>query len=290
MQYLQITYKIGTNESFVADLWMQCLADLGCESFEQTDTQLSAYIEKDKYTEAVIADALAQFPYEGISYEGVTECEQKDWNAQWEQSFQPIYLKTEQGSVLIHSPFHKDLPQADYSIIISPKMAFGTGHHATTCLMLSEIMQTEMVGKQVLDMGCGTAILGLLARRRGAETVVCVDIDDWCTENAKENIALNELDSVEVRLGDKSVLNTNQLNTNNDIERFDVVLANINRNILLTDMPTYTSVLKTGGSLLISGFYEQDIPLLTNKAQTLGLSLVRQNSNKEWAMLHFKKQ
>ena len=147
-----------------------------------------------------------------------------------------------------------------------------------------------MVGKQVLDMGCGTAILGLLARRRGAETVVCVDIDDWCTENAKENIALNELDSIEVRLGDKSVLNTNQLNTNNDIERFDVVLANINRNILLTDMPTYTSVLKTGGSLLISGFYEQDIPLLTDKAQTLGLSLVSQNSNKEWAMLHFKKQ
>ncbi len=288
MQYLQLTYKTNTTDSFVADIWMQMLADMGCESFEQTDNQLLAYIEKDKFIETDFTDALLKFPYEGICLEQIKECEQKDWNEQWEQSFQPIFLSTEQGSVLIHSTFHKNLPYADYPIIINPKMAFGTGHHATTCLMLGEIMRTPMLQKRVLDMGCGTAILGLLARKRGAGKVVCIDIDDWCTENALENIALNGFDDIEVRLGDKSAIRTDDKGSDKDC--FDVILANINRNILLSDMPVYTSVLKTGGSLLISGFYEQDIPILTEKAQTLGLSLLCQNSNKDWAMLHFQKQ
>ncbi len=275
MQYSQATFQIAAQESFVQDILVAQLAEIGFETFENpTEYTLVAYIQTDVFNEEALQSLLQDFPFEGISLQETALCENIDWNEEWEKHyFEPILIGDQ---CVIHSSFHKDLPQCQYDIIIDPKMAFGTGHHQTTSLILTELLSMDLQGKSLLDMGCGTAVLAILASLRGANPITAVDIDNWCTENAVENMALNKIDNIDVILGDARVL---------EGKHFDVILANINRNILLMDMERYAACLNPNGTLIMSGFYTEDIPMLEEKANALGLHLVAQHSKDNWAMI-----
>ena len=191
---------------------------------------------------------------------------------------------------MVHSTFHHDVPDAEYDIVINPRMAFGTGHHETTGLVMAELLEMDLQGKTVLDMGCGTSILAILAKMRGAKAVEAVDIDEWCVNNSLENIELNGVDGINVRQGDASALA--------DMGPFDIVLANINRNILLSDMQQYVARMTAGATLLMSGFYEEDVPLIRDEedvpliraeGERLGLTFVHQKSDKRWTLVRMKK-
>ncbi len=275
MQYSQALFQLDTQEDFVQDVLVAQLAEIGFETFENpTEKTLVAYIQTDIFEEQALAALLEAFPFAGVNLQETALCENIDWNAEWEKHyFEPIVIG---NKCVIHSSFHKDLPQCQYDIIIDPKMAFGTGHHQTTSLILTELLRMDLQGKSLLDMGCGTAVLAILASLRGANPITAVDIDNWCTENSVENMALNQIENIEVILGDARVLAG---------KHFDVILANINRNILLMDMERYAACLNEGGTLIMSGFYTEDIPMLEAKANTLGLHVVAQHSKDNWAMI-----
>ena len=282
MQYLE--YKLqplpSPRTETATDVLTGLLADIGFESFmEQPDGTLSAYIPKASFLPSQLETALQAFPLPGtdITYT-CTEPEDKDWNEEWEKNFfRPIVIE---GRCVVHSTFHRDLPQAEYDIVINPQMAFGTGHHETTSLMLAELLDTDLRGLRVLDMGCGTSILAILARMRGAAHCTAVDIDDWCVRNSLENIALNRLDGIDVYQGDASSLA--------DKGPFDIVLANINRNILLNDMQAYVARMKPGARLLISGFYASDLPMLDDEARRLGLERLHERERNRWTMATYR--
>ncbi len=279
MQYSQATFQIAAQESFVQDVLVAQLAEIGFETFENpTEDTLVAYIQTDIFDESALSGLLATFPFAGVKLQETALCENIDWNAEWEKHyFEPIVID---DACVIHSSFHKDLPKCQYDIVIDPKMAFGTGHHQTTSLILRELLCMDLQGKSLLDMGCGTAVLAILASLRGADPITAVDIDNWCTENAVENMALNKIEHIEVLLGDARVLAG---------KHFDVILANINRNILLMDMEQYVACLNTDGELIMSGFYTEDILMLEEKANELGLQLVAQRSKDNWAMIKMRK-
>ena len=281
MKYLEFIFKSDPATSIANDVLCGVLGEAGFESFvEQEDGTLAAYIQTSDYDQEKLTETLADFPLPDtrISYTW-SAAEDRDWNEEWEKNFfQPIVIG--EGQCVVHSTFHHDVPQADYDIVINPQMAFGTGHHQTTGLMMQELLSMDLTGKRVLDMGCGTSILAILARMRGAASCEAVDIDEWCVRNSLENIELNHIGNVSVRQGDASILK--------DMGKFDVILANINRNILLRDMNAYIAQLIPGGELLISGFYDVDIPLLRQEAEKLGLTLVRVRQDENWTMLHFR--
>ncbi len=275
MQYSQATFLISAQENFVQDVLIAQLAEIGFETFENpTEDSLVAYIQTDCFDNAILTTLLQEFPYEGIELKEVSLCENIDWNAEWEKHyFEPIVIDDQ---CVIHSSFHTNLPHCKYDIIIDPKMAFGTGHHQTTSLILTELLSMNLQGKALLDMGCGTAVLAILASMRGANPITAVDIDNWCTENALENLALNNITNIDVILGDARVL---------EGKHFDIILANINRNILLMDMERYIASLNEGGKIIMSGFYTEDIQVLEDKAATFGLHLTAQHSKDNWAMI-----
>ena len=275
MQYSQAIFRIEAKEEFVKDVLTQQLADMGFESFvDQEDQTMTAYIPSEKLNMSELQQLLEDFPFKGITLVSTERCEDKDWNQEWERnSFQPIMIGDE---CIIHAPFHKNLPTCKYDIVIDPKMAFGTGTHQTTSLILSELLKSDLQGKSLLDMGCGTAVLAILAKKLGANPVTAIDIDDWCTENAKENCELNDIRDIEILLGDAKLLQG---------RHFDVILANINRNILLMDMPRYKATLNPDGRLIMSGFYQEDIPVLQEKAEELGMKLDHTATRDNWAMV-----
>ena len=281
MQYSQSIFRITAQEDFVRDVLVAGLAELGYETFvDNNDNTLTAFVQTALLSGTALQEFLDEFPFQGVTLLRTDLCEDKDWNEEWEKnSFQPIQIDND---CLIHAPFHKDLPQCRYDISINPKMAFGTGTHQTTSLILKELLTTDLKDKSLLDMGCGTAVLAILACKRGAHPVTAIDIDNWCTDNAAENCRLNDIHDMDIRQGDARLL---------EGRHFDVILANINRNILLMDMPRYATTLNPDGILIISGFYTQDIPALTEKAATLGLIVTSRQSKDNWAMLvlHRKK-
>ena len=280
MKYLEFTFRTVPCTEIVNDVLSGVLGEAGFESFvEQTDG-ITAYIQKDLYSETVLKEALADFPLPDtqIAYSYV-EAEDKDWNEEWEKNFfQPIVIG---DRCVIHSTFHNDVPQAEYDIVINPQMAFGTGHHETTSLIIGELLDSDLQGKSLLDMGCGTSILAILARMRGASPCTAIDIDEWCVRNSLENIALNGVDNIAVSQGDASSLKSKG--------PFDMVIANINRNILTMDMPAYAEALDTGGDLLMSGFLEEDVPVIEARARACGLEPVEVRRRDGWAMVHVKK-
>ena len=263
------------------DVLAALLAEIGFESFVPEDEGMSAYVPQALYNEENIANVVAEFPIEG--FEITYDCqfiEGEDWNAQWEKNyFQPIVLGED---CVIHSTFHTDVPKARYDILIDPKMAFGTGYHQTTCHMLRAILASDMSGKSVLDMGCGTALLAILARKHGAEKVVAIDIDEFAYENAKENVTLNGTPDIEVRLGGADAIK--------ESDSFDYVIANINRNILLMDMVNYVRCMHTGSQIFISGFYTEDMEVLKEEAARHGLRYLDYAENDNWAMMKFVKE
>lgn len=279
MKYLEFNFRTEPCNEVVNDVLSAVLAEVGFESFvEQTDG-ISAYIQEALFDAETVKQAIADYPLPDtiINYE-YREAEDKDWNEEWEKNFfQPIVIGER---CVIHSTFHQDVPKAEYDIVINPQMAFGTGHHETTSLIISELLESNLQRKHVLDMGCGTSILAILARMRGAEKCTAIDIDEWCVRNSKENIELNGVDGIEVFLGDATILT--------DKGPFEVVIANINRNILLADMHSYVARMTPGGELLMSGFYVDDIPALRSEAERLGLNFIEHKEKNRWAAVRFR--
>ena len=206
------------------------------------------------------------------------EIENQDWNKIWEENFTPILVR---DCILVRAGFHPTIENIEHEIIIDPKMSFGTGHHATTALMLETIldMKPEFSGKQILDMGCGTGILSIMAAQAGAKEITGIDIDEWAYNNAMENIATNHIDNIRILIGDASLLNGQ--------DHYDIILANINRNILLNDMHSYVNVLNTNGYLIMSGFYTEDIPIIREKAEQLGLTYQSNKVKDNWTAVIF---
>jgi len=279
MNYTEVRFFIEPYEEYISDLLAQELGEIGFESFVPTEESLDAYILETAFDESKVVSLLTDFPFEvSIEYK-VTQIESKNWNEEWEKNFfEPIVIGND---CVIHSSFHKDVPKAKYDIVIDPKMAFGTGHHETTSLVIGELLKMDLGGKSLLDMGCGTAVLAILAAMRGAKDIVAIDIDTWCTDNSIENIAINKIEGVEVKLGGAELLSG---------LHFDIVLANINRNILLADMEQYVACLSTGGELYMSGFYKEDIPLIEAEANRNGLKLISFNEKNNWVVVKTVKE
>ena len=234
-----------------------------------------AYIPGNLFDKPTFAKFVADFDYADKLDFQVHKVDQVDWNEEWEKHFfEPIIIGDE---CLIHSSFHTDLPDVKYKIIIDPKMSFGTGHHETTSLMIGEILTMNFEDKAVLDMGCGTAVLAILAAKRGAKNVLAIDIDDWCVENSLENIHKNNTPDIEVLLGDAELLKD---------RKFNIIIANINRNILLNDMAIYASCMNVGDELFLSGFYQEDIPILEEEANRHQLQFIKSKEKNNWSLMH----
>ena len=276
MKYIEVTFTMEEIGLF-RDLLVDTLGNEGpYESFVETKDGLRAYVQQAEYDPQWLAAAVQAFPVP-LKYKAV-EMEDKDWNEEWEKGHQAVLVEYQGGSIWVRAPFHPHRTDVDYELIIEPKMSFGTAHHPTTYMMLSYVAELPIVGKRVLDMGCGTAVLAILAKMRGAAYVEGVDIDEWAFNNARENAAANGVE-ITFKLGDATTLQGS----------FDIIIANINRNILLADMDRYAAVLSAGGTLLLSGFYEADEPALVAKANTLGLSLKGKKNREQWAALQFEK-
>ncbi|WP_418436583.1 50S ribosomal protein L11 methyltransferase, partial [Bacteroides sp.] len=245
MKYFEFTFRTHPCTEIVTDVLAAVLGEVGFESFVECEGGLTAYIQQTICDENAIKIAITEFPLPDtdITYT-YTEAEDKDWNEEWEKNFfQPIIIG---NRCVIHSTFHQDIPKAEYDIVINPQMAFGTGHHETTSLIIEELLDSELKDKSLLDMGCGTSILAILARMRGARPCTAIDIDEWCVRNSIENIELNHVDDIAVSQGDASSLTGKG--------PFDVIIANINRNILLNDMKQYVASMHTDSELYMSGF------------------------------------
>ena len=276
MKYIEVIFTLDDTGVF-RDLLVDTLGNEGpYESFVETPTGLKAYVPQSEYDPRFLTSIVQAFPLP-VKYT-VSELEDKDWNAEWEKSHEAVLVRYNGGSVWVRAPFHPHRTDVDYELLIEPKMSFGTAHHPTTYMMLSYVAELDMVGRRVLDMGCGTAILGILARKRGAEYVEGIDVDEWAFRNAKENALANGVD-ITLRLGDASLID----------KTFDIIIANINRNILLADMPHYTAALPVGGSLLLSGFYEADEGALIARANELGMTFTDKKSREGWSALRLIK-
>lgn len=274
MKYFEVTFSANPCNETITDILSALTAEIGFESFVECEGGMQAYIQQSLFDEETLKNIVANFPIPDtkITYT-ITEPEDKDWNEEWEKNFfQPIVIE---DRCVIHSTFHKDYPKAEYDIVINPQMAFGTGHHETTSSILGELIDADLKGKSVLDMGCGTSILAILASMRGADPVTAIDIDDWCVNNSRDNIALNNINNITVELGDASLLEGRK--------PFDVIIANINRNILLNDMAAYTACMHKGSEIYMSGFYVQDIDAIRSKGESLGLKFVHYREKNNWA-------
>lgn len=274
MKYFEVTFSVNPCNETATDILSALTAEIGFESFVECEGGMQAYVQQSLFDEEALKGIISDFPIQDteITYT-ITEPEDKNWNEEWEKNFfQPIVID---NRCVIHSTFHKDYPKAEYDIVINPQMAFGTGHHETTSSILGELLDADLKGKSVLDMGCGTSILAILASMRGADPVTAIDIDDWCVNNSRDNIALNNIDNITVELGDASLLEGRK--------PFDVIIANINRNILLNDMVAYTACMHKGSEIYMSGFYVQDIEAIRSKGESLGLKFVHYREKNNWA-------
>ena len=255
MEYTAVKFKFRFEESFVADLFVQFLAENGFDSFENLEDGVEAYIPSEEFCEEELMKKITDFDYQGVQLVEINAIPDQNWNEEWEKNFfSPIVIG---DKCVIHSSFHTDVPQVQYDIQINPKMAFGTGHHATTSLIIAALLEANLQGKSLLDMGCGTAVLAILASMKGANPITAIDIDTWCVDNAMENAQINHITNLDIQLGDAKLLKG---------MHFDVILANINRNILLMDMKVYATCLNKQGELYLSGFYSEDIPILEAEA------------------------
>ncbi len=257
-----------------SDILIAELGLLGFESFVETENGLNAYIQKKDWNNTLLEDILILNSEEYRITHTLKEITPVNWNAEWEKNFSAIEVD---HKCVVRAPFHKTY-NFDYEIIIEPKMSFGTGHHETTFMMLQYILENEFKDKTVLDMGCGTAVLAILAEMRGATRINAIDIDNWSYKNSIENVGRNNCSTISVFQGDASLLLDNT---------YDVIIANINRNILLHDMEIYRSSLTIGGELYLSGFYKEDLPLITETCTKLGLNFVTNKERNNWIAAKF---
>lgn len=281
MKYYEVNFSISPFLEAYSDVLSGSLAEIGFESFAPKDNGLSAYIQQSVFDEKQLEAAIGEFPIDDIriTFE-VTEAEYEDWNAVWEEEgFHPIVID---NTIVIHDVKHKDVPALPYDIIISPKLAFGTGSHQTTRMILRELSEMDLKEKKVIDAGTGTGILSIMCIKRGASDVFAYDIDEWSVENTKDNLLLNGIyNQITIEEGDSSVLSKT--------DNADLLIANINRNILMNDLPVFCSKLKPKGQLLLSGFYTEDVPFLLDAAQKESLKLIKKKGDENWCMLLLKK-
>ena len=269
--YMECRFEVAPRDPG-AEILLAELSDLPFESFEETEKGLNAYIRKSEWNENILsAVSLMQQPEFNVAVE-VREVPPENWNEKWETHFDAIEID---GRCRVRAPFHPH-KEATYEIIIEPKMSFGTGHHETTHMMLEFLLEREVKGKTVLDMGCGTAVLAILAGMKGAEEVDAIDIDPWSYANALENAELNGQERIRVYEGDSRVIPS---------KKYDLILANINRNVLLADIPLYADHLKNGGELLLSGFYESDVEVIRDQCREAGLEYQSKRVRNSWVAL-----
>ncbi len=295
MKYFEVTCEIRPFSQDAADVLSAMLAEIGFESFSVGEDALLAYIQQSVWNEAEMQQVVQGFCLPGVSISyAVAEAPDEDWNLVWEEEgFQPVVVSED---IVVHDVKHSDVPPAAYDILITPRLAFGTGSHATTRLILRTLARLDLEGKHVIDAGTGTGILAIMAVKRGAASVFAYDIDEWSVENTKDNLLLNHLPTkdlkdlkdfkdlkvpcVVVACGDSSLLE--------GCEKADLLIANINRNILLQDLPRFVASLKPKGRMILSGFYLSDVPVLTEATVQHGFSLLQTESEGEWAMLLFE--
>ncbi|MDR5589601.1 50S ribosomal protein L11 methyltransferase [Christiangramia sp. SM2212] len=273
--YFEFQFKIDPVQP-ASEILIAELGYLGFESFVENDDGITAYIPEEEYEDDILANVhILQSEDFKISYDQ-KEIERVNWNEEWEKNFTPI-LVDEHCSV--RAPFHEK-PDVEFDIVIEPKMSFGTGHHATTHMMIQHILKNDWEGKSVLDMGCGTGVLAILAALKGAKTIDAIDIDNWCYFNTLENISRNDCEHINVEEGGAELLEGRE---------YDIILANINRNILLRDLPIYNKSLKDDGLLFLSGFYDGDLPAIKKACEEVGLDFVENFERNDWVAAKFSR-
>ena len=280
MKYFETEFTISPYSSDASDMLAALAGEAGFETFEETDTGLKGYVQQSLFSEEALREALADFPFDGVSISyAIREAENRDWNEQWEQEgFEPITIK---DRLVIHDGRH--LPEGTFpvAIEIDAKLAFGTGTHETTRMICATLLDSDLHDKRILDCGTGTGILSICALKLGAREAIGYDIDEWSADNARHNAVINRVDDrFQSLLGDATILNKVE-------GAFDLVLANINRNILLADMPLFREKMAPEARLILSGFYTADSQMLMEKAASLGLSLLSQKEDNDWACLVF---
>ncbi|AKD57949.1 50S ribosomal protein L11 methyltransferase [Spirosoma radiotolerans] len=285
MNYSELQLRLSPDYT---DILTAELAELGYESFVETDEGLNAYIIEAAFNEQAVQELIGKYAAQtAIAYE-VNSLEKRNWNAEWERSYEPIEVGVgPESSVRVRASFHTSESTGGsgpfrYDIVIDPKMSFGTGHHETTAMMLEQQLGLDFEGKAVLDVGSGTGILAILAAKMGARDVLAFDIEEWAVENARENAELNDCPQVKVFMG--TIANVDPAS------QYEIILANINRNVLLAEIPTYTHLLTENGHLVVSGFYEQDAADIEQKAVEAGLVMTKRLITNQWTSLSFYKR
>lgn len=275
MEYTELKCIIEPNHADLAEQLMALLSEHGYESFSEENNELLAYIPSNQFDASILDNQEFKIPNRNIRFSWKAIPDQ-DWNAVWEANFQPVVIA---GECYIRAPFHEKLDQYPYQIIIEPKMSFGSAHHETTALMIEYLLETDLKDLSVLDMGCGTGVLAILAALKGSNFITAIDNDEWAYRNALENIERNNTPFINVYLGDSSLLSD---------KKFDVIIANINRNILLNDIPAYVKSLNENGLLLMSGFYMEDLDIIKDKATSFGLKYKSHKDKNRWIAACFQ--
>ncbi|MDO3626418.1 50S ribosomal protein L11 methyltransferase [Mucilaginibacter sp. BT774] len=278
MDYYELLFTTNPAEGYQQDLLIDALASIGFDTFEEVENGFKAYIpEADLDMEALEKNLAPYHEIFSFSYE-VNIIQQKNWNEVWESNFEPIQIR---DKVYVRATFHQPKAEFPMEIVIDPKMAFGTGHHQTTSMMMDLMLDTDFAGKDVLDMGCGTGILAILASKLGAKNIIAIDYDPVCYESTIENSALNHIVNIKAICGSKEAIPDAQ---------FDIILANINRNILLDQMARYGEVLKSGGEIYFSGFYQSpDLDIIKEEAAKHGMTYTSHKKTKDWVATRFEK-
>lgn len=276
MNYIEL--QLFVNPEF-SDIFMAELGEIGYETFTEEEDGLNAYITEDLFSETALDEIMERYlPMTPIRYSYKT-LEKKNWNEEWEKNYEPIIAAN--GRVRVRASFHEPDPNVEHDLLINPKMSFGTGHHETTSMVLGLQMNVNHEGKKVLDVGCGTGILAILASKLGATEVAGFDIEEWAAENSRENCQLNDCQNITIRQGTIE---------DEPVEQYDIILANINRNILMRDIPKYVDFMKPAPSqLVVSGFYQHDIEDIENVAEEVGLVKVQTENKNNWAAVVFER-
>ena len=276
MDFVEIKVRFSEIEPW-KDVFAALLGEIGFDSFcdGEDESEMCGYVREDLYDDEATRTLMETHGYPVDTKYFISKVKSQDWNAVWEANYEPVKV----GACYIRAPFHKPCPEAEYEIIIEPKMSFGTAHHETTSQMIQYLLEEDMEGKSVLDMGAGTGVLAILAHKRGAAKVVAIDNDEWAYRNNLENNEKNGIADMEVRLGDAGSIGA---------EKFDIIIANINRNILLNDMHAYAQAMNPGGVIFLSGFYaDTDLPIITECCNGLNMKYISHKEKNRWCAAKF---